>query len=494
LAELWGREADQSLAQIKQHLGQAIDDIEVFIGPRCFLLSFVPGTQYTDVFGFDISARKQCQQQVRELTHFDPHTGLSQRGHFIQQLAQITLQPTPTEITVLVLIDVASFKRYEQIYPPMQLNGLVSQFSHKLNALDLPQLLTARSGPHEFALSWRHAGEPDALDSTLTQIVETLIGDYAFDNDQIQLDLQLGVAQSPNDAQSASELMANASLALSQCLQKPHQPYQFYYAYMQSMAKAKAGLYRELRRAIEAQELRLYYQAQFDLPSMHVRGAESLLRWQHPEHGIILPSKFIPLAEERGLTVILDQWCLEESCKQLTTWHAMGYDRLTLSVNISSLHFSDQSFIDFLKDLLGQYPIRPSALTLEITETTLVHDFTSTRKALNTLRDLGFRIAIDDFGTGYSSLAYLKKLPVDLIKIDKVFIQDLSANPEHANLVDSIIDLAHKLKLSVLAEGVETQEQHNHLQAQACDKVQGFYYKIPLPAEDFLTNVLSKFS
>ena len=257
--------------------------------------------------------------------------------------------------------------------------------------------------------------------------------------------------------------------------------YQFFSAEMNSLAEERLLLKSGLRRAIERQELLLHYQAKFDSRSGELTGLEALVRWQHPERGLIPPLHFIPLAEETGLIVPLGELVLAQACQQNLRWRQQGYAPFRVAVNLSARQFREGGLVETVERMLAETGLPPDGLELEITETAFMHDTTRAAEVLGRFRAMGIRIALDDFGTGYSSLSYLKRFPIDVLKIDYSFVKNIFVNAEDAAIVKAIIAMAHSLNLKTIAEGVETEEQRVFLREQGCDEVQGYLAGMPLP-------------
>jgi EAL domain-containing protein (putative c-di-GMP-specific phosphodiesterase class I) len=263
--------------------------------------------------------------------------------------------------------------------------------------------------------------------------------------------------------------------------------YQFYSDDLSARIFERMTLESHLRHALERNEFVLYYQPQIDTRTQKIMGVEALLRWKHPEFGLVTPNNIVPLMEETGLIEKVGHWALETACRQSRKWHDAGWTYLHLSVNISSRQFNDPDFISLVHDIISTTGINPEYLELELTESMLIRNASATINALNTLSSLGVRFAIDDFGTGYSSLSYLRRFPIDTIKIDRSFIHDVTDNPDDAAIASAIIVMGQNLSLNVIAEGVENQQQLEFLSSRNCHYLQGNLFSRPLPAEEFST-------
>jgi EAL domain-containing protein (putative c-di-GMP-specific phosphodiesterase class I) len=265
--------------------------------------------------------------------------------------------------------------------------------------------------------------------------------------------------------------------------------YTFFTPSMQLSANRQLRLLQDLRKAVTRNELVLHYQPKFPAAGAPATGAEALLRWQHPELGLLAPDVFIPIAERSGLILPIGDWVLDRACAQLRAWHDAGHTAWSMAVNLSPLQFSSPALLDSVREVLQRHRIEPARLTLEITETTAMKDVDASLAILNDLTAMGVHIAIDDFGTGYSSLLYLKRMPATELKIDRAFVRDLECNDEDAAIVSSIIALGRTLQLQVVAEGVETQAQREYLSELGCDQLQGYHLGRPMEAEEFLRRV-----
>jgi EAL domain-containing protein (putative c-di-GMP-specific phosphodiesterase class I) len=293
----------------------------------------------------------------------------------------------------------------------------------------------------------------------------------------------MGIALYPSDGGSERELMAHADAAMYHTKDNGRNGYTFFAPSMNISAHQQVKLLNELRRAVERNELVLHYQPKFEAPDYRMVGAEALLRWQHPEHGLLSPGAFIPAAERSGLILSLGEWVLDEACRQMRAWREAGHDIGNVAINLSPLQFSSPSLVETVAHALARHGVHPSCLTLEITETTAMRDADASLGILDELNKMGVKISIDDFGTGYSSLLYLKRLPADELKIDRAFVHDLETNSDDVAIVSSIIALGKTLNLRVVAEGVETPGQRHHLRRLGCDLYQGYLMGEPVQAD-----------
>jgi len=289
----------------------------------------------------------------------------------------------------------------------------------------------------------------------------------------------------PQDGKSAELLMANADKAMLQAKQEGRNQYQYYLASTDAKMRRRKILEDALRVAPKTQQLSLVFQPQFDLDKKHVCGAEVLIRWSHPDYGMVSPDEFIPIAEDSNLIIPIGAWVLQNACQQLSDWQTRSEEKFQIAVNLSAVQLKQPGIIRVIESAIEDNHIKANSLVLEITETAIIDNIEESIKTLEKIHQLGVRIALDDFGTGYSSLNYLKRLPLDKIKIDKSFIDEVTENKRDGMIVQSIIQLAHNLELSVVAEGVETYSQHEFLEHLQCKEGQGYFYSPPLKSAEF---------
>jgi EAL domain-containing protein (putative c-di-GMP-specific phosphodiesterase class I) len=307
---------------------------------------------------------------------------------------------------------------------------------------------------------------------------------FMLEGQELHVTASLGLSLFPRDGTSGELLLKYADMALYAAKGEGRNAYRFFSPEMNAQAHGRLRLENDLRRAIERDELVLHYQPQLDLATGRVTAIEALLRWRHPERGLVPPNSFIPMAEETGLVLNLGEWVLNEACRQLARWHAEGLGPLRVAVNISARQLQRPGLDGAVRQALAASGLPPSSLELEITESSMMLDPHHAQAVLQSLRELGVQLSIDDFGTGWSSLAYLKRLPLDRLKIDRSFIGGIPQDGDDAAIVETIIVMTHKLGLRVIAEGVETVAQRQQLVAQGCDEMQGFLLARPVPAEE----------
>jgi len=309
---------------------------------------------------------------------------------------------------------------------------------------------------------------------------------------ELHISASIGISFYPDDGASAEMLMKNADVAMYRAKEMGRNNYQFYRADMNARSFERLAMETSMRRALEREQFELYYQPRYELPDGRIVGVEALIRWHHPDLGLVAPAQFIPLAEEAGLILPIGEWVLRAAATQGKAWQQAGIPPLFMAVNVSARQFRQADFAGKVGQILQDTGFDPCWLELELTETTLMSHAEENVESLNRLKAMGIRIAIDDFGTGYSSLSYLKRLPVDILKIDRSFVSDVTVNLDDAAIVEAIIAMARSLGLNVVAEGVETAEQSKFLQARKCDEMQGYYYSKPLPADQLLQRLADK--
>jgi diguanylate cyclase (GGDEF)-like protein len=316
-------------------------------------------------------------------------------------------------------------------------------------------------------------------------LLNSLSQTFELANQELFITASIGIALYPRDGKEIEQLLNHANTALTQAKQQGGNQYQFYTTAFNIGSSDRLALQSSLRHALERQELLLYYQPQVSLKTGQIIGAEALVRWQHPDRGLISPDKFIPIAEETGLIVPIGEWVLKTACQQTKVWQNAGFSHLRIAVNLSSRQFSQIDLRHQLVAILMETGLDPKYIELELTESMLVHNTEVAIRRLNALKSLGVEIAIDDFGTGYSSLSYLQQFPFDILKIDRCFIRNITENPNNAAITKAIIEMAKTLNLKLMAEGVETEAELSFVCQQQCDGMQGYLFSRPLPSHDF---------
>ncbi|MNS72302.1 Phytochrome-like protein cph2 [compost metagenome] len=384
--------------------------------------------------------------------------------------------------------DLDGFKAVNDAYGHQLGDRLLVAVAQRVGAQLRPQDTLARLGGDEFVIVLAIDAPDDAV-VVAERVIAAASEPFVLDAAELQVTASLGIALYPDDAGDERELMAHADAAMYHTKETGRNGYTFFIPSMQLSANRQLRLLQDLRKAISRNELLLHYQPKFPAADAPATGAEALLRWQHPELGLLAPDVFIPIAERSGLILPIGDWVLDQACAQLRAWHDGGHSEWTMAVNLSPLQFASPALLDSVRSVLERHRIDPARLTLEITETTAMKDVEASLAILSDLTAMGVHIAIDDFGTGYSSLLYLKRMPATELKIDRAFVHDLERNDEDAAIVSSIIALGRTLQLQVVAEGVETQAQRDYLSELGCDQLQGYHLGRPMDAEEFLRKV-----
>jgi len=451
----------------------------------------------------DVTEIKEAEERIRHLAYYDAITGLPNRQFFIERLQQALVHAKRYQrLLGLLSLDLDQFKRINDTLGHSAGNELLLSVSQRLSdAVRAPDTFAhegketifghdmastvARLGGDEFSLLITELTHYHDAAKVARRMLEELRKPFRVAKQEVFVSVSVGLALYPLDGDDAETLIKNAGAAMHFAKDQGRDNYQFYSRAMNATALEKLSMEAQLRRALERDELLLHYQPKIRPATGEIVGLEALIRWEHPELGLVSPAQFIPLAEETGLIVPLGEWVLLNACRQNQDWQRLGYPPVHVAVNIASLHFRQGTLGQSVATALQKSGLHPSWLELEVTESMLMDSAETTLATLSTLKGMGVRLAIDDFGTGYSSLSYLKRFPLDTLKIDRSFVKDLPHDAEDAAIAKAIIAMAHSLKLEVVAEGVETAEQLAFLQQHGCDLVQGFLFSKPMAAAAF---------
>ena len=342
----------------------------------------------------------------------------------------------------------------------------------------------SRQGGDEFVLLLSEVEHADAAAAVAHKVIATLAAPHAVAGHELHVTTSIGISIYPDDGQDAETLMKSADTAMYCAKDAGRNNYQFFTPEMNARAVERQWIEAGLRRALERQQFELHYQPKMNLETGAMSGAEALIRWRHPERGLIFPTQFVPIAEDSGIIVPIGRWVMREACREARSWIDAGRP-MAVAVNVSAIELRDPDFLDHVCSALTESRLEPRYLELELTESVLMQHTESTASVLQALRNMGVQIAIDDFGTGYSSLSYLQKFPVDTLKVDQSFIHEITAHPDCAPIVSAVISMGKSLNHRVIAEGVETLEQLSFLQARQCGEGQGYCFSPPLAAEAF---------
>jgi diguanylate cyclase (GGDEF)-like protein/PAS domain S-box-containing protein len=435
----------------------------------------------------DLTGRRQTEETLRSLAYHDPLTGLPNRLLFHDRLSQaIERAKRARQLLTVMLVDLDRFKLINDSLGletgDLIIKGVADRLVQTLRKSDT----VARLGGDEFMLLLLGTNGAEAAARVAQKVLEVLKPPLRADAHELTTSASIGIALFPHDGDDADTLIKNADNALSRAKEQGRNHYQFYTDDMNAAAFERLMLESRLRKALEHGEFVIYYQPKVSLADGAVLGVEALLRWFHPDLGLVPPAEFIPLAEETGLIVPIGAWVLRTACAQVRRWHRMGHARLELAVNISARQFQEKNLVATIAAAVDESGIAADLLELELTESVIMRDAPEAARRLKELTALGLRLAIDDFGTGYSSLGYLKAFPISTLKIDRSFVRDVDRDPNSAALAQAIIALASSLKHKVVAEGVETREQLDLLRACGCQELQGYVFSRPLPPEELL--------
>jgi EAL domain-containing protein (putative c-di-GMP-specific phosphodiesterase class I) len=360
---------------------------------------------------------------------------------------------------------------------------LLKEVSERLRSSVREVDTVARLGGDEFILLLPGVKNSEDAARVAEKILEVIDQPLQYNENELYITTSIGISLCPGDGMDSETLVRSADNAMYRAKELGRNNYQLSSPALNVRAQERLSIERDLRRAVERQEFELYYQPQFHLMTDHVTGVEALLRWHHPERGLVRPLDFIPLAEETRLIIPIGEWVLRTACKQIKAWHQEGFTDLSVSLNLSARQFQYQNLVDLVDEVLKQNDLNPSCLILEITESVAMQNMDLTLAVLHTLKRRGVRIALDDFGVGYSSLSYLKHFPIDIIKIDPSFVRDVGTGMQEEALVRAVIHLGRSLKRNVIAEGVETEVQRAFLKFEGCEEMQGYLMSPPVPAD-----------
>ncbi len=436
--------------------------------------------------GSDITERKQAEQKVEFLAYHDPLTGLPNRLLLEDRLQQaITQAERSRNGLALVFLDLDNFKKINDSLGHATGDALLKEVAARLKHCVRDSDTISRQGGDEFVLILRELHGAETCLPVLGKIMEALQEPFCWEGNELTTSASIGVALYPQDGKDFDILRKKADMAMYRAKEAGRNIYRFFDEEMDEEAVEHLLMRSGLRRAVERGEFVLHYQPQIELGSGRVIGVEALLRWQHPEFGLVPPGRFVPVAEDSGLIVPIGVWVIQEACRQAKAWQQAGLPAMAMAVNLSVAQFRRGSIEDTVIEALERSGLAASQLELELTESMLIQDAEQVMATVRRLKQLGVKLAIDDFGTGYSSLSYLKRFDIDKLKIDQSFIRDLASDPDDAAIVRAIIQMAHSLDLLTIAEGVESSDLLQQLRSFGCDEAQGYHFARPMPAADF---------
>ena len=442
-------------------------------------------THYVAMFS-DISLLKQTEQQLEYLAHHDVLTGLPNRMLLNARLEHaIEHAKRQRHILAVIILDLDRFKHINDSFGHPTGDKLLKEVARRLRQHIRQEDTPARLGGDEFCLLLERLNEPEKAVIIVEKILAHFQRPYIVEDQEIHITPSIGISLFPRDGEDAATLLRNADSAMYQAKNQGSNGFAFYSKKLTTQAKELVLLESALHKAGQNQELQLFFQPQLDMRTGGIIGAEALLRWEHPDMGMISPAKFIPLAEETGMILEIGAWVILQGCLQAKRWLDQGLDFGRIGLNISGCQINHGKILEDVKRSLSSTGLLPQYLELEVTEGFIMENAERSIDTLWALRDLGVGLSIDDFGTGYSSLAYLKRLPIHRLKIDQSFVRDIPEDPDDMAICQAVIALGHSLGLEVIAEGVETEEQRRFLMQQGCNLGQGYLFSRPIPAKAF---------
>jgi len=437
-------------------------------------------------FVVDLSQNRQAQEKLNHLAYHDALTDLPNQVLFKDRLKQaIALSRRSDQMQAVLLLNLDRFKTINDSLGYTAGDRLLQSVAQRLSSCVRESDTVARFGGDDFAVLLTQIPRAQDAANVASAIKSALDQAFLFEDQEIFVSSSIGISLYPHDGRDTGGLLKNAGAALDRAKSLGGNVYQFYTAGGTTRALKQLVLENNLRPGLERAEFFVQYQPQVDIRGFHLVGMEALVRWQHPSLGLLYPSEFVPLAEESGLIIALGDWVMRTACAQNKAWQDAGLTPLRLSVNFSARQFQQATFMDDVAHILKETNLDPRWLELELTESSIMKEPEVAIEKLHELKLMGIKVAIDDFGTGYSSLNYLKRFPIDTLKIDKTFVSDVCKDPHDTAIVRAIINLGHALDLTVIAEGVETKEQLQYLSALECDVVQGFLFSKALHAAAF---------
>jgi diguanylate cyclase (GGDEF)-like protein len=432
----------------------------------------------------EIAQRRAIQQDLARLESTDPLTGLANRRFFMDDLAYtLSMAGRKSRQVALIMLGLDRFQMLNDSLGHQVGDEILSRVAERLSGLVDERIMVAYAGGDEFLICQQQVTAVDEVIHLLARVQQIFAEPFSLPDNSLQITATMGVAVYPQSGPDAEALLRNTDIALCRAKKQARNSYQFYTEGMQEREVLRLELEKDLSLALSNNEFVLYYQPQLNLHNNRIDNVEALIRWQHPRRGLLAPGEFIPLAEESGRITDIGRWVVTAACNQLSQWRGTPYQNLQIAVNLSGRELDNPDLLDYIQSALAANGVAPQQLEIELTEEIFVRNIHHNLDQLKRLRQLGVRLAIDDFGVGYSSLSYLKDFPIDLLKIDRSFITQVTERQDDATITSAVINLAHNLGIQVVAEGVETTSQLSFLRQHGCDVAQGYLISRPIPAD-----------
>jgi diguanylate cyclase (GGDEF)-like protein/PAS domain S-box-containing protein len=434
----------------------------------------------------DVSAARAMTHQMTHSAQHDVVTNLPNRLLLNDRISQsIALARRQNRPIAVIFLDLDRFKYINDSLGHAIGDQLLQSVSKRLLASVRGSDTVSRQGGDEFVILLSEIAYPEDAATSANKILHSLSAPHSIEGQDLHIDGSIGISVYPEDGADAETLIKNADTAMYHAKENGRNNFQFFKVEMNAKAVERQSLEGSLRRALERKEFLLHYQPKVNLETGEITGVEALIRWRQPDRGLVPPSQFVPIAEDCGLIIQIGRWVLREACRQARAWQRAGLPLVPITVNVSAVEFRDKGFVESVRTTLSETGLEAQYLGLELTEGVLMEDAESTATVLQELKLMGVHLAVDDFGTGYSSLSYLRQFPIDVLKIDQSFVNQITADPEDSSIVSAIISMGKSLKHLVVAEGIETQEQRAYLQAHRCAEGQGYLFSRPLAAAQF---------
>ncbi|HLU23906.1 MAG TPA: EAL domain-containing protein [Bacillaceae bacterium] len=441
---------------------------------------------------YDITRRKQMEDRIYYLAYHDALTDIANRPYFMNRLRDEIIQAMDTSsLIVLMYIDIDCFKDINDTWGHDIGDRILIETAKRINSVIKPTDVVARLSGDEFVVMVNNVENQNEIRNLAEMMINSIQKPIVLFDHSISISCSIGISIFPNNGSNADKLLTRADTALYHVKSNGKNGFAFFQKDMEKRSLERILLENELRKAIDSNQFDLHYQPKMDLHQLKIVGMEALIRWKHPELGLVSPGDFIPLAEETKLIIKIGEWVLRSACEKVKEWQDKGFEPILLSVNISVYQLEDANFIQMVKSILKETGLDPCWLELEVTESVFV-DIENAMHILQELKQIGIKVSLDDFGTGYSSFSYLKDLPIHTLKVDAAFIKDIHTNPNSRAIVNAIITVANTLGMNVIAEGIELKEQHEILSEDGCNQGQGYYFSKPLSAIEFEKLLIEK--